>query len=117
MGNIMGALFRNSKELLDNFGLGLVDVNSKIEELAQGMGKTYNSLTAVENRTLTVEAALFLMEKRLKDVAVAADSDAEALKRATAEAENLWIRIGQGLGSVSREFIDFFSEAFELLTS
>ncbi len=94
--NILGGVLRGSTELLDNFGISLTQINKQIEIMAkEKLGKLGTQLSAVERRELMVEAAAKIMNDRLEKTGEIALTDAEKIKSAAAEWENLRVALGK----------------------
>lgn len=87
--NIMSGVLRGSTELLDNFGISLTDLNSRIAQMATESGKSATKLSDVERRQLAVAAATKIMKERLDSLGDSSVTDAEKINQAAVAWENL----------------------------
>lgn len=111
LGNIQGAVFRGSTELLDNFGISLAQVNGEIQALSESAGKNANALSAVERRTFLAEAVMKIMQDRMESAGAVAVTQAERNRAAAAEIENLRVRMAKIVSGAGAGFINFFGSA------
>lgn len=108
--NIISGVLRGSTELLDNFGISLTDLNSRILAMAEAGGEAAGKLTDVERRQLAVAAATDLMKQRLDNLGDSPVTDAEKINQAAVAWENVKDQISQiasptiasGLGAIAK---------------
>jgi len=102
--NILGGVLRGSTELLDNFGISLTELNKEIDTLAdEKLGKASTSLSAVERRILSVDAATAIMNKRLVETGKIAETSGEVLAQKTKKIKDAQADLGKALINISNE--------------
>jgi len=122
--NILSGVLRGSTELLDNFGISLTDLNSRIVTMAESAGKSVTKLSDVERRQLAVAAATQIMKERLDKLGDSPVTDAEKINQAGVAWENLKDQvstlaspsIAAGLGKVA-EWLDGINQSLNLIRS
>ena len=111
-GEIISGVLRGSTELLDNFGINLTDLNKKIVELSGG-----KALTALERRSLSVEAAVKIMNERMNAFGDIALSDAEKSQQFAVTLQNAKVLGGQFLNLFLMPLMELATPILNFFTS
>lgn len=98
---LINAAGRRSTEVLDNLGISLAEVNSKMETFAQQQfGKTVNQLSQAQRNALFMQATLEVAAEKAEQLGGATEDMGTGMERAGAQFKNLRQELGEILAMV-----------------
>ena len=102
--SIVTGVGRASPMILDNLGITL-NATEVYDKFAKGLNKTAGELTMTEKKTAILNAVLEQGEEKFKDVSVSSGGYSGALQKATADMEDMKIKIGTTLLPAFNELV------------
>jgi hypothetical protein len=98
---LINAAGRRSTEVLDNLGISLAEVNTKMETFAQQQfGKTVNQLSQAQRNALFMQATLDVAAEKAEQLGGATEDLGTAGERAQAQFKNLRQELGEFLAMI-----------------